>query len=90
MKYFVMYDKNHLINIVIDMFLIYENLTKHQLLNDYDFAQIKSYTCDCLEKGKLKKLDTQLKSNRKLNVDTILKINRGMGMLFSIMELKIR
>jgi hypothetical protein len=29
MKYFVMYDKNHLINIVIDMFLIYENLTKH-------------------------------------------------------------
>lgn len=31
-----------------------------------------------------------LKSHRKLNIDTILKINRAMGMLFSMIDLKIK
>lgn len=31
-----------------------------------------------------------IKSHRKLNVDTILKINRAMGMLFSMIDLKIK
>ena len=41
MKYFVMYDKNHLINIVIQMFLIYQGLSKQQLIEEYDFLTIK-------------------------------------------------
>jgi hypothetical protein len=31
-----------------------------------------------------------VKSHRKLNVDAILKINRAMGMLFSMIDLKIK
>jgi len=31
-----------------------------------------------------------LKSNRKLNVDSILKINRAMGILFSLIDIKIK
>lgn len=31
-----------------------------------------------------------VKSHRKLNIDAILKINRAMGMLFSMIDLKIK
>lgn len=31
-----------------------------------------------------------IKSHKKLNVDSIIKINRAMGMLFSMLELKIK
>lgn len=31
-----------------------------------------------------------LKSHKKLNVDSVLKINRAMGILFSLIELKIK
>ena len=31
-----------------------------------------------------------LKSHRKLNVDSIMKVNRAMGILFSMIDLKIR
>jgi hypothetical protein len=31
-----------------------------------------------------------LKSNRKLSVDSILKINRAMGILFSLIDIKIK
>ena len=31
-----------------------------------------------------------IKSHQKLNVDSVLKINRAMGILFSLIELKIK
>ena len=57
MKYFVMYDKNYLINIVIQMFLIYQGISKQELIEDFDFSIIKEYECEKLEKTTLKKLN---------------------------------
>jgi hypothetical protein len=45
---------------------------------------------DVLSKERLQKCDEMMKSHRKLNVDSIMKVNRAMGLLFSMMELKIR
>ena len=85
LRYFIMYDKNPTINIVIQMFLIYLGAHKEDLVEDYDFKNIRSISLEALPKDKFKKLDQILKTNKKLTVDSILKINRGLGMLFSMM-----
>ena len=38
----------------------------------------------------LRKLDDYLKSNKKLNVDAVMKINRPIGVVFSMIDSKIR
>ena len=38
----------------------------------------------------MKKLDQILKTNKKINVDAIIKINRALGMVFSMMEMSIK
>lgn len=35
-------------------------------------------------------MENLIKSHKKLSVDSIIKINRAMGMLFSMLELKIK
>ena len=35
-------------------------------------------------------MEDMIKSHRKLNVDVVLKINRAMGMLFSMLDMKIK
>lgn len=45
---------------------------------------------EALPGDRLRKMDQILKTNKKINVDSILKVNRGLGMLFSIMEISIR
>jgi hypothetical protein len=37
MRYFVMYDKNGVINLVIRLFTIYEGVTKEFLMKEYEF-----------------------------------------------------
>jgi hypothetical protein len=85
-----MYDKNGLINLVVKLFTIYEGLTKEQLMSDYQFENVKKMDFEVIEKYKLSKMEDMIKSHKKLNVDSILKINRAMGMLFSMIELKIK
>ena len=85
-----MYDKNGLINLVVKLFTIYEGLTKEQLMSDYQFVNVKKMDFEVIEKYKLSKMEDMIKSHKKLNVDSILKINRAMGMLFSMIELKIK
>jgi tellurite resistance protein len=43
-----------------------------------------------VEKEKLAAMENLIKSHKKLSVDSIIKINRAMGMLFSMLELKIK
>ncbi len=85
-----MYDKNGLINLVVKLFTIYEGLTKEQLMSEYQFENVKKMDFEVIEKDKLSKMEDMIKSHKKLNVDSILKINRAMGMLFSMIELKIK
>lgn len=41
LRYFVMYDKNPLINSVIRLFLLFENISKELLTQDYQFEKIR-------------------------------------------------
>lgn len=43
-----------------------------------------------IQKDKLKQMEDMIKSHKKLSVDSIIKINRAMGMLFSMLELKMK
>jgi hypothetical protein len=36
-----MYDKNVTINLVVKLFLIYEGITKEQLMKEYDFESVR-------------------------------------------------
>lgn len=45
---------------------------------------------EIIPKDKLKEMEDMIKSHKKLSVDAIIKINRAMGMLFSMLELKIK
>jgi hypothetical protein len=38
---------------------------------------------------KLRKLDEIIKTNKKLNVDTVLTINRALGMMLSLIQISI-
>lgn len=42
LRYFVMYDKNNLINNVIKLFTIYEGITRDDLTKNYEFEKIKN------------------------------------------------
>ena len=90
MRYFVMYDKNGVINLVIRLFTIYEGVTKEFLMKEYEFQSVKKMDFEVIAKDKLKAMEDMIKSHKKLSVDSILKINRAMGMLFSMLELKLK
>lgn len=85
-----MYDRNVLINSVIQMFCIFQSISKENLLNDYNFNKVKDIPFENIEIYKLKKMEDMIKTNRKLTVDAVMSINRAMGVLFSLMELIIR
>lgn len=38
----------------------------------------------------MKKLDDYVKANKRLTVDSVIKINRPMGVIFSLLDIKIR
>lgn len=80
-----MYDKNQQVNIVVKMFMIYQGITKEQIIDEFDFKAYKKKELEMIPYDKLKKLDDILKTNKKLNLDVILGINRALGMVFSLM-----
>ena len=90
MRYFVMYDKNGVINLVIRLFTIYEGVSKEFLTKEYEFENVRKMEFEVIQKEKLKEMEDMIKSHKKLGVDSILKINRAMGMLFSMLELKMK
>ena len=42
LKYFIMYDKNPVINIVIQMLLIFLGISKDQLMQNFEFSSLKT------------------------------------------------
>ena len=90
LRYFSMYDKNPLINQVMRLFTVYLGIDRNQLMNDYDFEQLKTMKFEIVEEKLLRKLDESLKSNKKLSVDGLMKVSRPVGALFSLIEIKIR
>lgn len=42
LKYFIMYDKNPVINIVVQMLLIFLGISKEQLMLDFDYSALKT------------------------------------------------
>jgi hypothetical protein len=79
-----MYDKNLTINLILKLFTTYENIDKNYLLQEYDFSLIKQMKFEVINDKILTRLDDILKSNKKLSVDTILKNNRPVGVLFCL------
>ena len=50
LRYFVMYDKNSMINNVIKLFTIYEGITRDDLTINYEFEKIKNIEFEVIEK----------------------------------------
>lgn len=90
LKYMAMYDKDPVINQVIKLFCISLGIDRAHLMTDYDFEQLKVAQFEIIEEKTLKKLDDSLKANRKVNVDAMMKNSRAVGILFSLIDLKIR
>lgn len=53
-------------------------------MSEYKFKEIKEIKFEIIEERILKRLDDTLKSNKKLNIDSIMKNNRPIGVLFGI------
>lgn len=79
-----MYDKNPLINQIIKLFGIYMGVDRNFLMSEYDFSELKQSKFEIIDEKVLKRLDDALKSNKKLNVDTVMKNNRPIGVLFAV------
>ncbi len=90
LRYFSMYDKNPLINQVMRLFTVYLGVDRSHLMNDYDFDQLKTLRFEIVEEKLLRRLDESLKSNKRLSVDALMKLSRPVGVLFSLIEIKIR
>ena len=85
-----MYDKNAVLNQVIKLLTIYLGVDRKYLLNEYRFEELKNITIETLDAKILKKLDDSIKSNKRLSVDAVMKINRPIGIVFSMIEIKLR
>lgn len=90
LKYYAMYDKNPMMNQVIKMLSLYFGVDRQYLMTDFKFAELKEIKFEVIEEKVMKKLEDYVKSNRKLNVDAVMKINRPIGVIFSILDIKIR
>lgn len=90
LRFFSMYDKNPLINQVMRLFTVYLGVDRSHLMNDYDFDQLKTLRFEIVEEKLLRRLDESLKSNKRLSVDALMKLSRPVGVLFSLIEIKIR
>lgn len=90
LKYYAMYDKNPMMNQVIKMLTLYFGVDRQYLMTDFKFAELKEIKFEVIEEKVMKKLEDYVKSNRKLNVDAVMKINRPIGVIFSILDIKIR
>ncbi len=66
------------------LFTIYKSINREQLIEHFSFEKLKELKFEIVEDRTLRKLDDCLKSNKKLNVDSIMKSNRPIGALFSI------
>lgn len=86
-----MYDKNPLINLIVQMFMIYQDIAnKDSIIQEYDFKTVRNLELEMLGSQKLRKLDQILKVNKKISVDQVVRINRALGMLYSVIEINIR
>ena len=90
MRYYAMYDKNVMMNQVIKLLTIYLGVDRNYLMNEYKFEELKLIKIEAIDDKLLKKLDDYLKSNKKLSVDSLMKVNRPIGIVFSIIDIKIR
>ena len=85
-----MYDKNIMMNQVIKLLTLYLGVDRNYLMNEYKFELLKEIKMETIEDKLLKKLDDYLKSNKRLSVDSVMKINRPVGIIFSMIDIKIR
>ena len=85
-----MYDKNVVINQVMNVLAAYLGVPREHLLDHFSFDRLKDIKFETVEDKRLKQLEDLLKANRKLNVDAVMKSNRPIGALFSLIEIKIR
>jgi hypothetical protein len=83
------YDRNPLVLQVFQMVAFVEDLS-HQQLVGFDFQRIASWKLQPLEPKRLRKLTDLLISNRLLIVDNIMKVNKSLAVVFSLMDLLIR
>ena len=85
-----MYDKNAMMNQVIKLLTIYLGVDRNYLMTEYRFEELKLIKIETIEDKLLKRLDDFIKSNKRLSVDAVMKINRPIGVVFSLIDIKIR
>lgn len=89
LKFMATYDRNLLVLQVFQMVGFVEDLTPQQLPS-FDFRRLAEWKLQPLEPKKLRRLCDLLISNRELIVDNVLKVNKPLAVLFSMMDLLIR
>ena len=90
LRYYAMYDKNAMMNQVIKLLTIYLGVDRNYLMTEYRFEELKLIKIETIEDKLLKRLDDFIKSNKRLSVDAVMKINRPIGVVFSLIDIKIR
>lgn len=79
-----MFEKSHLVHQVFQMFGLIVNCSHEILQQKYDFKEIKQLTLLKLDDKVMKKLNGYLMSNKQLSVDNIMRINRPLGVMYSL------
>jgi len=87
LKFMATYDRNPLVLQVFQMVGFVEDV---QQLAGFDFGGLREWKLQPLEQKRLRKLTDLLISNRLLIVDNIMKINKALAVVFSLVDLLIR
>lgn len=90
LKFMVTYDKNPLVGQVFTMLEVVEDCTREQLITEYDFHGILELQLGKLDDKRLRRLTDMFISNKLLIVDNIMKINKVLAVVFSLIDLMIR
>jgi hypothetical protein len=90
LQFMITYDKNLLVTQVFQMLEIIEDQTKQQLINNYSFDRLMDWKLIKLDQKRLRRLTDLLISNKALIVDNVLKTNKALAVVFSLIDLMIR
>lgn len=83
------YDRNPLVLQVLQLVQFAEDIT-YQQLPSFDFGKLATWKLQPLEIKRFRRMSDLLISNRMLIVDNILKINKSLAVVFSLIDLLIR
>ena len=76
---------------VISLLMAHLELTdKQYFIEEYNMEGLLGCELQIYPKDTLRKIDQLLKTNKKLTVDAVMKANRTLGVVFSVVEIRLR